>query len=203
MKSHFFAPICRSGLNGRTRSRILLLVEMAQRPLRIVRHEERVAGPDPPSFDVFFADESQTLFRRMWLVTRDRYEAEEIVQVAFLSVYERWDRVGAMADPTGYLYRTAFNAWKKRARRAARAMRQVMANAPARDDFDAADARTVVSEALEHLAPRQRAALVLTELLGYSSEEAGEILGIRAVTARVLASQARSAMRAHLGERDE
>jgi RNA polymerase sigma factor (sigma-70 family) len=169
----------------------------------MVRHEERVSQQDPPSFDVFFADESQTLFRRMWLVTRDRYEAEEIVQDAFLSVYERWDRVSVMDDPTGYLYRTAFNVWKKRGRRAARAMRQVLPNAPTGDDFDAADARTVVGDALEQLAPRQRAALVLTELLGFSSDEAGEILGIRAVTARVLASQARSAMRAYLGERDE
>ena len=176
---------------------------MAQRPLRIVRHDERVPEHDPPSFDVFFADESQTLYRRMWLVTRDRYEAEEIVQDAFLSVYERWDRVSAMDDPTGYLYRTAFNAWKKRARRAARAMRQVVAGAPTGDDFDAADARTIVGDALARLAPRQRAALVLTELLGFSSDEAGEILGIRAVTARVLASQARAAMRADLGEADE
>jgi RNA polymerase sigma factor (sigma-70 family) len=176
---------------------------MVQRPLKIVRHEERDPADDPLSFDVFFADESQTLYRRMWLVTRDRYEAEEIVQDAFLSVYERWDRVGAMEDPTGYLYRTAFNAWKKRARRAARAMRQVLADAPTGDDFDAADARSLVGDALERLAPRQRAALVLTELLGYSSEEAGEILSVRAVTARVLASQARSAMRSYLGEPDE
>lgn len=175
---------------------------MSQRPLRIVRREERVTEPDDPSsFDAFFADESQTLFRRMWLVTRDRFEAEEIVQDAFLSVYERWDRVSAMDDATGYLYRTAFNAWKKRGRRAARAMKQVV-SLGATDDFEAADARTIVGEALEHLSPRQRAALVLTELLGFSSEEAGEILGIRAVTARVLASQARSAMRTYLGDPD-
>lgn len=176
---------------------------MAQRPLRIVRHEERAPDGDLVSFDAFFAAESGTLFRRMWLVTRDRYEAEEVVQDAFLSVYERWDRVSAMGDPTGYLYRTAFNAWKKRGRRVARAMKQVLLRIPVDDEFEAADARTVVGEALEHLAPRQRAALVLTELLGFSSEEAGEILGIQAVTARVLASQARTAMRRHLGDADE
>jgi RNA polymerase sigma factor (sigma-70 family) len=176
---------------------------MAQRPLRIVRREERAADGSPLSFDAFFSDESETLFRRMWLVTRDRYEAEEIVQDAFLGVYERWDRVSAMDDPTGYLYRTAFNAWKKRSRRATRAMRQVLPGGPTADEFEAADARSVVGEALVHLAPRQRAALVLTELLGYSSEEAGEILGIRAVTARVLASQGRAAMREHLGDAGE
>jgi hypothetical protein len=95
---------------------------MSQPRLRIVRdREEGALGLDEPlSFDAFFAAESQTLFRRMWLVTRDRHEAEEIVQDAFLSLYERWERAPSWDDPTSYLYRTAFNMWKKRTRRAAR-----------------------------------------------------------------------------------
>ena len=66
---------------------------------------------------------------------------------------------------------------------------------PAADEFAAADARSVVADALSKLSPRQRAAIVLTELLGYSSESAGEILGVRPVTIRVLASQGRAAMK--------
>jgi len=94
---------------------------MSQPRLRIVRdREEGALGLDEPlSFDAFFAAESQPLFRRMWLVTRDRHEAEEIVQDAFLSVYERWDRAPSWDDPTAYLYRTAFNKWKKRDERPA------------------------------------------------------------------------------------
>ena len=41
------------------------------------------------SFEIFFDAESQTLFRRLWLVTGDRAEAEEIMQDAFLKVWER------------------------------------------------------------------------------------------------------------------
>jgi RNA polymerase sigma-70 factor, ECF subfamily len=174
------------------------------RPLHVVR-EEAMSSPAGPAeelgFDDFFARESESLFRRMWLVTRDRGEAEEVMQDAFLSLYERWDRMAEIDDPRAYLYRTAFNAWKKRSRRMARAVRSTLAPSR-RDDVDAADARTVVDDALEHLTPRQRAAIVLTELLGFSSEDAGEILGIRAVTARVLTSQARAAMRAYLGGPD-
>jgi len=154
------------------------------------------------SFDEFFAAESETLYRRMRIVTRDHHEAEEVVQDAFLAMYERWDRIGTIADPVGYLYRTAFNVWKKRSRRTLRAIRQVFAPAPGTDDFDAVDARTVVGEALGYLSPRQRAAVVLTDLVGLTSEEAGEILGVRAVTARVLASQARAALRERLGDLD-
>ena len=77
-------------------------------------------------------------------------------------------------NPTGYLYRVAFNAWRKRARRAARAVQRLVARpADLGHAFESADARTVVGAALDALTPRQRAALVLTELIGMSSEEAG------------------------------
>jgi RNA polymerase sigma factor (sigma-70 family) len=178
-------------------------MRMSQRPLRLVLDPEADRGlANPPSFDEFFAAESQTLYRRMRLVTRNHHEAEEVVQDAFLSLYERWDRVGGLPDPVGYLYRTAFNAWKKRSRRAATAIKSAISPPATADEFEAADARTVVGEALGHLTPRQRAAIVLTELMGLSSEEAGEILGIRAVTTRVLASQARSSLRDRLGDAD-
>ena len=178
--------------------------EISQPRLRIVRDPEESASElgEPLSFDAFFAVESQTLFRRMWLVTRDRHEAEEIVQDAFLSLYERWHRAPSWDDPTSYLYRTAFNTWKKRTRRAARAVRNVLSSDPV-DDFEAAEARSIVSAALARLSPRQRAAVVLTQLLGFSSEEAARALGVRAVTARVLASQGRAAMREFLGAADE
>ena len=175
-------------------------MKMSQRPLNLVP-APTVSAPDVVlSFDEFFAAESQTLYRRMRLVTRDHHEAEEVVQDAFLSLYERWDRVAGLPDPVGYLYRTAFNAWKKRSRRAARAVRNAFTPPVPADEFEAADTRSVVGEALEHLTPRQRAAIVLTELMGLSSEDAGEILGIRPVTARVLASQARASLREHLGD---
>jgi DNA-directed RNA polymerase specialized sigma24 family protein len=44
--------------------------------------------------------------------------------------------------------------------------------------------------------PRERAAIVVTGYLGYSSEEAGRLLGIRAATVRALTSRARATLRA-------
>jgi RNA polymerase sigma factor (sigma-70 family) len=177
---------------------------MSQRQLRVVQDSEAAASrvESPLSFDEFFAAESETLYRRMRLVTRNHHEAEEVVQDAFLSLYERWDRIAGIPDPVGYLYRTAFNAWKKRSRRAAQAIRDVFAPQPDRDEFEAADARTIVGQALGHLTPRQRAAIVLMDLVGLSSEDAAEILGVRPVTARVLASQGRASLRARLGDAD-
>jgi RNA polymerase sigma factor (sigma-70 family) len=177
---------------------------MSQHQLRVVQDSEAAASrvESPLSFDEFFAAESETLYRRMRLVTRNHHEAEEVVQDAFLSLYERWDQITGIPDPVGYLYRTAFNAWKKRSRRAAQAIRNVFAPQPDRDEFEAADARTIVGEALGHVTPRQRAAIVLTDLVGLSSEDAAEVLGVRPVTARVLASQGRASLRARLGDAD-
>jgi RNA polymerase sigma-70 factor (ECF subfamily) len=63
------------------------------------------------------------------------------------------------------------------------------------DDFQLVDERQVALHALSLLPPRQRAALVLTEVLRYTAEEAGEMLGIRASTVRALHFQARASLR--------
>jgi RNA polymerase sigma factor (sigma-70 family) len=154
------------------------------------------------TFEVFYEAEARTLYRRLWLVTGNRVEAEELMQDAFVRVWERWDRVGAMEDPTGYLYRTAMNLFRKRYRRALLAVRQTLGLAPSADDFADADDREVVRHVLATLPPRQRAALVLTEMLGFTSKEAGAVLGVTDATIRSLTRHGREAFRNVLEVRD-
>jgi len=161
-----------------------LVVEKAVEPLEAAR-----------SFEAFYDAESQTLFRRLWLVTGNRSEAEELMQDAFLKVWERWERVDAMDDPVGYLYRTAMNLFRKRYRRAMVAIRRSIGLAPSRDDFADADDRETVRQVLSTLPPRQRAALVLTELLGFSPNDAARALGVQASTVRSLSHQGRASFR--------
>jgi RNA polymerase sigma-70 factor (ECF subfamily) len=174
-------------------------------PLRLVVSDGLPAGEavsEAQSFEEFFEAESRAMFRRLCLVTGNRHDAEEVMQDAFLNVFERWDRVRQMGDPTGYLYRTAFNVFKRRSRRAAMALRRTLGVGETVDEFAAADARFMVEQGLSELSPRQRAAIVLTELLGYNSEAAGKMLGVRPVTVRALASQGRAVMKRTL-ERDD
>jgi RNA polymerase sigma-70 factor (ECF subfamily) len=72
-----------------------------------------------------------------------------------------------------------------------------------RDLFQDVEVQDDVRRALSALTPRQRAAVVLTELLGYTSGEASEIMGIKASTVRVLATQARARLRSAAGDRHE
>jgi RNA polymerase sigma factor (sigma-70 family) len=158
---------------------------------------------ETPTFEAFYEAERDGLFGALVLITGSRHEAEELTQDAFLALWERWDRVSSMENPTGYLYRTAMNAFRKARRRAAVALRRVVGMAPEQDAFAAADARQIVAAALGGLSRRQRAALVMTELLGFSAEETGRALGIKPVTVRVLASQGRAAMKQSVGASDE
>jgi RNA polymerase sigma-70 factor, ECF subfamily len=45
------------------------------------------------SFEDFFELEQERVLRLLWLVTGSRQEAEDIVQDAFLRVWERWPQV--------------------------------------------------------------------------------------------------------------
>jgi RNA polymerase sigma factor (sigma-70 family) len=154
-------------------------------------------------FEPFYERERRRLFGALCLITGDRFEAEEITQDAFIAVWERWDRVRAMESPAGYLYRTAMNGHRRRRRRAALAIRHAVRSATREDAFDTADSREVVRGALAALTRRQRTALVLTELLGFTSEEAGRSMAIRPATVRVLASQGRAALARAVGRIDE
>src|SRR6266498_2854907 len=89
---------------------------------------ERSAGSPPVTnedFEAFYLAHRVNLFRALVVVTRDVHTAEEVAQDAFVRVWERWDRVRHMDDPTGYLFRTALNGWFQIRRRAVRAARRV------------------------------------------------------------------------------
>lgn len=165
--------------------------------------EDRTVQPPSTSFEDFYERERDGLFGALCLIAGNRHEAEEITQDSFLAVWERWDRVAVMDNPAGYVYRTAFNAFRKRHRRAALAVRHTIRGWLQQDALEAVDDRDVIRRALAMLSPRQRAALVVTELLGYSSEQAAQLLGIKPVTVRVLASQARAALNKMMEQRDE
>jgi RNA polymerase sigma-70 factor (ECF subfamily) len=176
---------------------------MMDRPLRVLRGEEVVeaeVAEEPRSFELFFADEHARLFGALCLVTGNRSEAEEIMQDAFLRLWERWDRLATIDDPSAYLFRTAMNVFRNRYRRASLALRKTISVAPTEDALATVEDRDVVVRALRDLTPDQRAAVVLTGYVGLTSEETGKVLGMRAGTVRTLATRARAAIREKAGD---
>jgi RNA polymerase sigma-70 factor, ECF subfamily len=154
----------------------------------------------PRAFDDFFQRCHPRLFAALCLTTGDRHEADEIAQEAFLRVLERWDRVAAMDDPTGFLFTTAMNVFRKRYRRAQLAARLPIPRPVPEDVFATIDNRDVLVRAMRGLTPQQRAAIVMTAILDVSSGEAAQVLGIKDSTVRVLAGKARAQLRASVGD---
>ena len=156
-----------------------------------------VAHGTPTSFEDFFEAERTRLYRVMFVICGSRQEAEDISQEAFLRVWERWGRVAKLDEPVGYLHRTAMNVFRDRRRRLVLGLKRALRPPAARDELEEVETRSVAADVLASLTPRQRAAIVLTEALDYSAEEAGGILGIKGSTVRALTYQARSALNNH------
>jgi RNA polymerase sigma-70 factor (ECF subfamily) len=150
---------------------------------------------EPVTFEWFFEDQKDRLLRILSVITGSRAEAEDLAQEAFTRVFERWETVAAMGDPAGYLHRTAMNLFRNQYRRARVGLARTVGLGPEQDVFKPVEDRDAAARALGSLTPRQRAALVLTEALGYSGEETGRLLGIKASTVWALKHQARGALR--------
>ena len=160
------------------------------------------AFTEAASFEEFFELERDHLCDLLTLVIGDRSEAEEIAQDAFVAVWERWDRVRLMDNPAGYLHRTAINHFRKRYRRA-KLFDRIAASLPPRTSSAPADSAVLLSEALLALTPLQRAALVLTELLGYSAEDAARALDVKVSAIGVLKYRGRTALRQEMEPSDD
>lgn len=154
-------------------------------------------------FETFFQDVYERLFQALLLTCGNRAEAEDVAQEAMVRAYERWDRVGVADSPAAYVFRTAFNLNRKRIRRAALAIRKGLSQEEVHDPTDTVIAREEARRLLRSLPLGLREAVVLVEWLEMSAEEAGEVLGIRAVSVRGRIHRAREFVKTRFGGRDE
>lgn len=154
------------------------------------------------AFADFFHAEHERLFQALYLLTGDRFEADDLAQEALLHAYERWDRVARMDSPAGYVYRTALNLNRSRLRALVVRARRVFAEVPGEDLSAAVAASHDIRRALVKLPRGQREALILVEWLGLGSDEAGRVLGIDAASVRGRLHRARATLRELLGGSD-
>jgi RNA polymerase sigma-70 factor (ECF subfamily) len=151
------------------------------------------------SFVAFFEAEYERLYRTLLLVVGSRSDADELAQEAMVRVYERWGQVREMESPAGYAYTVAFNLNRRRFRHRLRARRRLPDPEPT-TSAEVIETRRDVRTALLRLPTPLREAIVLTEWLDLSTEEAGGILGIEAVSVRGRVHRARRLLRDLLEE---
>jgi RNA polymerase sigma factor (sigma-70 family) len=155
--------------------------------------------PLASSFEDFFELEHEALFAALYLLTGNRSDAEDLMQLAFLKLWERWNWVQEMDSPTGYLYRTAMNCFRSQRRRTIMAARKAVRPAAGTDPLDRVAERDDVDRALAALSRRQREAVVLVDLFQYPADEAARLMGIAPSTLRVQLARGRERVRNELG----
>ena len=153
---------------------------------------------DASTFEAFFLAQHERLFQALYLLTGDRFEADDLAQEALLRTYERWDRVSAMESPAGYVYRTALNLYRSRLRSLLVRMRRGFAAVSSEDPSEPVSASHDIRVAIMGLPRGQREAVILVGWLGLESAEAGRVLGIDASSVRGRLHRARATLQEEL-----
>lgn len=152
-------------------------------------------------FDGFYANEYQAIARAAWFVVLDIQMANDIAQEAFCRALQRWDRVEGYERPGAWVrtvaIRLALRARERRRRET------VLVDVAVADTEAASELSADLAGALRGLPRQQRAAVVLHYLCDLSVEQLAEVMGCRAVTARVHLHRARKALGEQLGYHDD
>nr|WP_225958200.1 sigma-70 family RNA polymerase sigma factor [Amycolatopsis lexingtonensis] len=128
-------------------------------------------------------------------------EAEDMVQETFLRAWHKRDQYAGRSTFRAWLYRIATNCCLDHlARQPEAGELEADGSEPSTPGADAAVlAREVLEQAfltaLQHLPPRQRAVLVLRDVLGWPAKECAEVLAISVASANSALQRARSTMK--------
>ncbi|HEV7962229.1 MAG TPA: SigE family RNA polymerase sigma factor [Actinoplanes sp.] len=150
---------------------------------------------DENGFREFVATHMASLRKLAYVTCGDWHTAEDAVANALAKLYPRWRRLDR---PDLYaktmVYRAAVDETRRPWRRE-RSAGDALPDVALRDPHGATDERLRVRAALQEVAPRQRAALVLRYYLGMSMEETAGVLGCNVGTAKSQTSRGLAKLR--------
>lgn len=167
---------------------------------------ERDADSVPDGFDAFFSANFASVARASALVAGDPATGQDLAQEAFLRLFQRWDAMRSIEHSRNFVYKVAINLARSHRRKHLRLVPSGLHHADrVADDAGLPGEWWDVARALQELSPRQRACVVLVDLVGMDSGEVARTLSISANTVRVHVMRGRDALRAQLAmeERDE
>ncbi|MFC0624756.1 SigE family RNA polymerase sigma factor [Kribbella deserti] len=147
-------------------------------------------------FDDFVRGTSTRLLRTAVLLTGDRPAAEDLLQEVYERVYVRWRWI--KGAPEAYARRALLNhianRWRSRSRKPEVAL-AVHHDQPTTDGSDQYADRDHLLTALQELAPRQRAVIVLRFYEDLTEAQTAEVLGCSVGTVKSQTSRALDRLR--------
>ena len=145
---------------------------------------ERVQAGDLDAFEEFFNSYKRAVYATAMAITRDPFLAEEVLQDCFVKAYRVKDRLRTDCSPLPWLQRVTINLCYTRLGRRRSLMEpitsiiaNVVADLRQRPDqmAESREILDVLQRGVDALPPKQRTAVVLYYLHGYSLAEAAEI----------------------------
>jgi RNA polymerase sigma-70 factor, ECF subfamily len=140
------------------------------------------------------------LVRSLGVAVGDQEEARDAVQEAFVQAWKNWDKVGRYDDPAGWVRRVALNRLLNR-RRALLRRGQALIQLGGRlstPDGSPAEGAAVLLQALAELPLKQRTALTLRYLGGYSLAEVADAMRVSVGTVSQHLHRGRESLRRSL-----
>ncbi|CAN5886399.1 RNA polymerase sigma factor SigE [soil metagenome] len=163
-----------------------------------------------PSWEDIVRDHSARVYRLAYRLTGNQHDAEDLTHDVFVRVFRSLQtyRPGTFE---GWLHRITTNLFLDRARRRQRirfdalsedAAARIRSTTPGPEEaFAASHLDDDVQRALDALAPQFRAAVVLSDIEGFTYEEVSQTLGIKLGTVRSRIHRGRSQLRQALAHR--
>lgn len=156
----------------------------------------------PVTFEAFYRNWFPSVARSVGLVVRDADTGQELAQVAFARLWDRWDSMSSPDHARNFVFRVSLNEARSylRCRRSLRVLGFDRRPGGSSDPAEAVTNRLAVFEALGSLSVRQRECIVLIDYLGYDAPSTGRLLGISPSTVRVQLARGRARLRSALEE---
>jgi RNA polymerase sigma-70 factor (sigma-E family) len=157
----------------------------------------REPGPGDPAFREYVTTRSGSLLRMAYLLTRNRADAEDLVQAALAKTFQAWDRIQDHGAVDGYVRRAMVNthiSWWRR-RRVEEYPTDDIPDQPVVDHASGTEMQDALRRAIERLPERMRAAVVLRYYEDMSEAEIADVLGVSQGTVKSTVSRAVAKLR--------
>lgn len=151
----------------------------------------------PMDFNDYVVGNRRALMRFATVLSGQTWLAEDLVADVLGRAFERWHRVGAVADPHAYVRRMIVNDYLSWRRRLARTTPRADIQPPefVSDGAQEHADRDAMITRLAALPRKQRAAVVLRYYAGMSDADIAAELGCREITVRSQISRALATLR--------
>ncbi len=135
------------------------------------------------TFEEFCRAEYSSMANALTWSLGGRDLGREAADEAFARAFERWETVGAMANPAGWVYRVGMNWGRRRLWRGNRE-RELLTQVPSPEVRHLHYHDPDLASALAGLSVKLRSVVVLRMLLDYSEQETAEALGLTVGTVK-------------------